>query len=74
VRTLDAIGFQANRAFKLLMLGAAGTNYHVLVTTNLAVTNWAILGTMDNTNGICRFFDTAATNSPQRFYRAEQLP
>jgi len=74
LRTLDAIGFQTNLGFKLLMLGAAGTNYHVLVTTNLAVTNWTLLGTMENTNGICRFFDTAATNSPQRFYRAEQLP
>jgi len=74
LRTLDAIGFQTNLGFKLLMLGAAGTDYDVLVSTNLAVTNWTILGTMQNTNGICRFFDTAATNSPQRFYRAEQLP
>jgi hypothetical protein len=72
--TLDAIGFQTNLGFKLLMLGAAGTNYQVLVSTNLAVTNWTILGTMENTNGIWRFFDTAATNSPQRFYRAKQLP
>ena len=72
--TLDAIGFQTNHAFKLLMLGDVGTNYQMLVSTNLAVTNWTILGTMENTNGIWRFFDTAATNSPQRFYRAKQLP
>jgi hypothetical protein len=72
--TLDAIGFQTNLGFKLLMLGAAGTNYQVLVSTNLAVTNWTILGTMENTNGIWRYFDTTATNSPERFYRAEQLP
>jgi hypothetical protein len=74
VRTLDAIGFQTNLAFKLLMLGDAGTNYQVWATTNLAVPNWAPLGTMENTNGIWRFFDTTATNFPQRFYRAKQLP
>ena len=72
--TLDAIGFQTNHAFKLLMLGDAGTNYQVLASTNLAVTNWTILGTMESTNGIWRYFDTTATNSPQRFYRAKQLP
>ena len=71
--TLDAIGFQTNLGFKLLMLGDAGTNYQVLVSTNLAVTNWTILGTMESTNGIWRFFDTAATNS-SRFYQAKQLP
>ncbi|HXR04201.1 MAG TPA: hypothetical protein VN836_05790, partial [Verrucomicrobiae bacterium] len=74
LRTLDAIGFQSNGAFKLLMLGDAGTNYQVLVSTNLAGTNWTILGTMQNTNGIWRYFDTTATNSAQRFYRAKQLP
>jgi hypothetical protein len=56
------------------MLGDAGTNYQVWATTNLAVPNWAPLGTMENTNGIWRFFDTTATNFPQRFYRAKQLP
>jgi hypothetical protein len=56
------------------MLGAAGTDYQVQASTNLAVTNWTILGTMENTNGIWRYFDTTATNSPERFYRAEQLP
>jgi hypothetical protein len=74
LRTLDGIGFQANLGFKLLMLGAAGTDYQVQASTNLAVTNWTILGTMENTNGIWRYFDTTATNSPERFYRAEQLP
>jgi len=72
--TLDALGFQANLGFKLLMLGAAGANYQVLVSTNLAVTNWTILGTMQCTNGIWRYFDTNTTNYPERFYRAEQLP
>jgi hypothetical protein len=72
--TLDAIGFQANLGFKLLMLGDAGTNYQVWATTNLAVTDWTMLGTMESTNGIWRFSDPTATNFPQRFYRAMQLP
>jgi hypothetical protein len=71
--TLDGVGFQTNLAFKLCMLGVAGTNYQVLASTNLAVPGWTMLGTMESTNGIWRFLDTAATNSP-RFYRAQQLP
>jgi hypothetical protein len=71
--TLDAVGFQTNRVFKLCMLGDAGTNYQVLASTNLTVPGWTILGTMESTNGIWRFLDTAATNS-SRFYRAKQLP
>jgi len=64
---------QTNRVFKLCMLGDAGTNYQVLASTNLTVPGWTILGTMESTNGIWRFLDTAATNS-SRFYRAKQLP
>ncbi len=71
--TLDAVGFQTNHVFKLCMLGVAGTNYQVLSSTNLAVPGWTILGTMESTNGIWRFLDPTATNSP-RFYRAKQLP
>jgi hypothetical protein len=74
LRTLDAIGFQIDGAFKLCMLGEAGTNYQVLAKTNLAVTNWTVLGTMESTNGIWRYFDTSAMNSHQRFYRVRQLP
>jgi hypothetical protein len=73
LRMLDAVGFQTNLAFKLCMLGEAGTNYQVWATTNLAVPGWMMLGTMESTNGIWRFLDPAATNSP-RFYRAKQLP
>jgi hypothetical protein len=72
--TLDALGFQTNRAFKFLMLGQAGTNYQVQTSTNLALTNWTALGTMESTNGIWRYFDTTATNFLQRFYRIWQLP
>ena len=74
LRTLDAVGFQTDRAFKLCMLGEVGTNYQVWATTNLAVTDWTALGTMESTSGIWRFLDTTATNFPQRFYRTRQLP
>ena len=72
--TLDGIAYQTNGAFKLCMLGVPGTNYQVWVSTNLATPGWISLGTMENTNGIWRFLDLAATNSPYRFYRAKPLP
>jgi hypothetical protein len=72
--TLDPVGFQTNRAFKLCMTGEPGTNYEVQASTNLAGTNWTVLGTMQNTNGIWRFSDVTATNSTFRVYRARQLP
>jgi hypothetical protein len=71
---LDAIGFQADHTFKLLLSGVANKNYQVWASTNLAKTNWTTLGTMEDTNGIWRYFDAAATNSPKRFYKAKQLP
>jgi hypothetical protein len=72
--TLDPVGFQTNRAFKLCMTGEAGTNYEIQMKTNLAATNWVVLGTMQNTNGIWRFSDVTASNSTFRAYRARQLP
>lgn len=72
--TLDAIGFQPNLAFKLCMLGVPGTDYQVWATTDLTAPNWILLGTMESTNGIWRYFDPTATDFPQRFYRAEQPP
>ena len=66
--------FQTNRAFKLCMTGEAGTNYEILASTNIAGTNWTVLGVMQNTNGIWRYSDVTATNSPSRVYRARQLP
>ncbi|HTQ52650.1 MAG TPA: hypothetical protein VMJ12_18220, partial [Candidatus Acidoferrales bacterium] len=74
VRQLDALGFQTNRAFKLCMGGEPGTNYQILAGDNVTTTNWTVLGTMESTNGIWRYFDATATNSSQRYYRARQLP
>jgi fibronectin-binding autotransporter adhesin len=71
---LDGVGFQTNRAFKLCMLGETGTNYQVLASDDLTASNWLVLGTMENTNGIWRFSDATSTNSTHRFYRARQLP
>jgi hypothetical protein len=71
---LDGVGFQTNRAFKLCMLGEVGTNYQVLASDDLTTTNWLVLGTMENTNGIWRFSDATTANSAHRFYRARQLP
>ena len=72
--TLDAIGFQTNGDFKLLMLGEEGSNYQVLASANLAATNWTALGRWKAPTASGVFFDTTATNFPQRFYRAWQQP
>src|SRR5438094_566448 len=72
--TLDPVGFQTNRAFKLCMSGKTGVNYEIQGKTNLSGTNWIALGTMQNTNGIWRFSDLTASNSTFRAYRARQLP
>jgi hypothetical protein len=69
---LDPVGFQTNRSFKLLMLGETGTNYQVLGNDTLADTNWQVLGAMQSTNGIWRFYDTTASNYTRRLYRARQ--
>jgi hypothetical protein len=46
----------------------------MLATDDLSTSNWLVLGTMENTNGIWRFSDATATSSVHRFYRARQLP
>ena len=71
---LDAIGFQTNRAFKLCMTGEQGTNYEVQASSNLGISNWIVLGVMENTNGIWRYSDLTATNTAYRFYRTRELP
>ena len=73
VGVLDPIGFQTNRAFKLCMEGVAGTTNRIEASDDLNSTNWSDLGVMENTNGIWRFSDKAATNSTHRYYRARQL-
>lgn len=63
-------GYLTNSSFHLTGQGAVNGQYQIQASTNLASTNWQILGavTADN-SGMIKFDDTAATNHPQRFYR-----
>ena len=53
---------------------AAGLNYQVLATTNLAVPFAPVSGVIPGTGTSTYFFDSSATNTPQKFYRIEALP
>jgi hypothetical protein len=65
-------GFRSNRVFKICMSGIADTNYQMLAIEDLNATNWHVLGSMQFTNGIWRYFDEDASNHVNRFYRAER--
>ncbi len=68
---------ETNTAFKLCMLGEAGSNYMVQAAEELGVpvvTNWTDIGLMRFTNGIWRYSDTNAPNFPIRYYRARKEP
>ncbi len=70
LHTLMLGGLRSNNsAFKVCMLGQAGSNYLMQFSTNLGTTNWANLGPMQSTNGIWRYFDTNVTRG-QSYYRA----
>jgi hypothetical protein len=51
---------------------ATNQNYSIQVATNLSITPivWTDLTDFFATNPSVQIFDRAATNSPQRFYRA----
>ncbi len=69
--------FETNTAFKLCMLGEAGSNYVVQAAelfSHPVVTNWHDVGTMTYSNGIFLYRDHDTTNFPRRFYRARQEP
>jgi len=74
VEVLDPVGFQSNHIFKLCMEGEAGKSYKVQARDDVALGIWADLGVMENTNGIWRYADLAATNSIYRYYRTVRLP
>jgi hypothetical protein len=68
----EAIAWLPDRR-PLVTLGAElGITYTVLVSSNL--TSWATLTNILNVTGTISFVDDAATNTPQRFYRAEIFP
>jgi hypothetical protein len=74
LHTLMLGGFRSNSVFKLCMLGQPGSNYTVMLNTNMRFfTNWTNIGLMTHSNGIWRYFDTNTTNF-QRYYRARLVP
>jgi hypothetical protein len=72
VRTASGgVGTAAN-TFQFTFIGASGTDFSVLTTTNVAapLASWTALGeAMAIGPGQFQFTDTAATNAPQRFYQ-----
>ena len=52
---------------ELTMEGAVGEAYGLEQSTNLV--NWKPLASVTNTTSLLQYIDTAATNSPMRFYR-----
>jgi hypothetical protein len=53
--------------------GESGRVLEVQASEDVGLTNWTILATLTNLTGTMAFTDPA-TNLPQRFYRARQLP
>ena len=66
--TLTASNYVGTQ-FSLRLTGTPGFNYAILMSTNLALTNWTAIVTNSPTNGTFTFTDTSATNK-NRFYRA----
>ena len=60
-----------NGQFQFSLAGAGGSEYEILVSTNLL--NWSQLVTVEMTNNACVILDTN-TNLSRRFYRAMLLP
>ena len=61
-----------NGSFQFSFSNAIGATFTALTTTNLAqsASNWTSLGSIiEDPPGWFQFTDSAATNSPQRFYR-----
>ncbi len=54
--------------FRLTLTGEFGVAYQIFASTDWS--GWTPLGTVTNDWGTVQFTDGAATNLPQRFYRA----
>jgi hypothetical protein len=61
-----------NGAFSCLLVGEAGRNYLIEVTTDFVT--WTPLTTLSNATGQAPITDTNATGSATSFYRARLLP
>jgi len=64
-----------NGQFGFTLESTPGLRFEILASTNISLplSNWASLGTLTNATGSISFSEPA-TNFPQRFYRARQLP
>jgi uncharacterized repeat protein (TIGR03806 family) len=60
----------SNGTFWMQFLGAPGSNYILLASTNLA--NWSPLVTNPATTNLLNFIDPSSSNFPNRFYRVLQ--
>ena len=67
---LSGAGYTPGGGFQLQLASSAGAQYEIQLNTNLNTTNWTTIAVLTNTAGTSLFSDLAATNSPQRFYRA----
>jgi hypothetical protein len=65
-------GYFTNGDFHLSGIGGANTPYQVQANTNLATTNWQMIGAATADNAGVIQFDDATANQPQRFYRFSQ--
>ncbi|HOX58138.1 MAG TPA: fibronectin type III domain-containing protein [Candidatus Paceibacterota bacterium] len=68
----EAIAWLPDRRPQVTLSAEPGLVYTVLVSSNL--TSWETLTNLPNVSGSVSFVDDAATNAPQRFYRAELVP
>jgi hypothetical protein len=66
----DLAGFTPT-GFRVFVTGEFGAAYQILGATNL--TDWLLVGEVTNYFGTFQFTDSAATNLPNRFYRALSL-
>ncbi len=69
--TLSSWTFTTNSEFRFTVSRETNLNYIIQASTNLSVSNWVSLKT--NTAPFT-FTNTAATNYPQRFFRAIYKP
>lgn len=60
----------SNGVFRLKFLGAPGSNYVLLASTNFV--DWTPLATNPATTNVLNFIDPGTTNFPKRFYRVLQ--
>ncbi|MGH7940293.1 MAG: putative Ig domain-containing protein [Limisphaerales bacterium] len=71
--TISGPGYLSGGQFQMTVNGAAGQNYAVQMSTNLASTNWIPLLSTNPSGSSFLFDDTHATNR-SRFYRVKEGP